>query len=154
MSPLRMLLCEMRALSWLHHTFHWVSSGRNAYQDHLLFMRLYEDVVAEVDSFAEKLVGSFGNDAVEPVSCAFMMMRHLAAMTGGHEDELIPKAADAESRFIRNVERVLRDGELSPGMENFLQGVADKHEEHTYLLQQHMRQVKLANQWGPTGAEE
>ena len=35
--------------------FHWNVTGREFYQDHLLFQRIYEEVEGSLDTFAENL---------------------------------------------------------------------------------------------------
>jgi len=152
MSSLHSLFCELRALDWCHRAAHWQASGNTAFQEHLLFERLYGNTVEEIDAFAEKLVGAFGNEMVSPVDCVAgtAWFIRAAQKTG----EPIPAALEAEERFLRHLSDVLESEDMTPGMENFIQGLADKHESHTYLLKQHLIVVPLVAQWGPVLVEE
>jgi hypothetical protein len=47
----------LRALNFLHQTHHWQCSGNNYFSDHLLFERLYNETLPEIDKLAEKLIG-------------------------------------------------------------------------------------------------
>ena len=47
----------LRALSFLHQTHHWQSSGANFMGDHLLYSRLYDTVNGEIDGVGERAVG-------------------------------------------------------------------------------------------------
>jgi len=149
MSDLQSLFHQLRALDWCHRAAHWQARGTTAFQEHLLFERLYGNTVEEIDAFAEKLVGTFGVDAVDPVVCVNGMLGFVQ-MAAQADDAPIPTALDCEERFLRSVAEVLESEDLSVGMENFLQGLADKHESHTYLLKQHLMAVPLETQWGPT----
>lgn len=150
MNELRGLFCQLRALSWTHHAAHWQAKGVTAYQDHLLYERLYKDTLDEVDGFAEKLVGLFGNDAVDPVAM-IEGTRHFVLETQKH-DHIMVCALHCEQRFLAAIKAVLGAFDLSPGMQNFLEGVADVHETHVYLLQQHFKagDTALVQEWGPT----
>jgi DNA-binding ferritin-like protein len=147
MEALQKLFCQLRALGWCHLTAHWQASGTTAYQNHLLFERLYEATTKEIDPFAEKLVDTFGPETVSPVKMALGMARYVQLSHGAGEP--IPAALEAEQRFQRDLKAVLDAGGLTVGMENFLQGVADTHDAHTYLLKQHLVSVPLVAGWGP-----
>lgn len=148
----RALFSELRALDWIHRSFHWMASGPHFYQDHLLFKELYEATEGEIDAFAEKLVGTDGIDAVSPVESAREMTGYVSAALsyGAVADTLISTALDAEKRFLRHIADVMAHSKPSDGWQNLLQGIADRHETHVYLLQQRLHAVKLAALWGAT----
>ena len=49
MTLLLQLLAILRALHWSHWTLHWKVKGDPFYGDHLMYQRLYEAVVEEIN---------------------------------------------------------------------------------------------------------
>lgn len=130
------LLARLQAMRDCYQSLHWSASGSPAYGDHLLFQRLYEALVEEVDSMAEKIVGLSGMPEV-------VSARNLDAARAdvtASMDLSVAGMLMAERQFcegvIPGVLGALEGVGLSEGLENFLQGMADTHEGHVYLLQQ------------------
>jgi hypothetical protein len=114
-AELGVLLSALKALAVVHQSHHWQTRGVTYYGDHLLFERIYGNVDGEVDGIAEKAVGFGPHLLVQPIVVSthqLMVLLHLAY--AGLE----------------------KSGLLSLGVDNRLQGIADKHEENIYLLQQ------------------
>lgn len=126
------LLSYLRALYQAYQHMHWKSQGQNYYGDHLLFQRLYEDVQAEVDLVAEKTigitndVGSIDNELKDSLPLAEKML-------DGND---YPKQAVEVEKGLLDLVKQLMGSNPSDGVQNLLQSIADKHEEHVYLLQQ------------------
>lgn len=142
---LQTFLAYLKALHWLHWTLHWTSAGPASYSDHLLFERLYTGVQGEIDSFAEKIVGMRDMGVVSPVDS---ITRTLGAMKEWEsETDPVQKAYRAENDFYAFLNEMLQRP-FPPGMENFLQGVADAHDTHLYLLRQRLAPLtKMASSW-------
>jgi DNA-binding ferritin-like protein len=142
---LPILLSCLRALAFTHQMSHWTSSGDPFYGDHLLFERLYDGVVPEIDTVAEKAVGMGGSIMLHPIHQANHEALLINTMCG--QGTNIPNAAElsqrsyqAEMHFMGMlnalVERMKNNGCWSIGVENMLGEIADKHEGHIYLLKQ------------------
>ena len=58
-------LGTLRFLYLMYQNCHWQCSGLSFYQDHLLFQRLYEEVLKDVDATAEKIVGVFDSSLID-----------------------------------------------------------------------------------------
>lgn len=148
-SQLGVLTAAARALVHVLQTCHWQARGDAFYGDHLLFQRLYGDVVAEVDAIAEKAVGMSVPDLVHPMMQIEQMRHFLSLYVCGSPTsfprtyDLLKMAYNAEQLFLGFVlltlEQLEAKGELTLGIENMLGDVADKHEEHVYLLSQALR---------------
>jgi DNA-binding ferritin-like protein len=149
MSLLSVLLAFLRGESLIHQAHHWQSQGPNYYGDHLLFDRLYEGVVEDIDKVAERMVGAGNTILAHPVLHA----KHVSAVVQSFYADAPPNPTPDEHALLslRAVLRTLivlklvygaleQHGLLSHGMDNLLQGVADKHEEHVYLLKQRASQ--------------
>lgn len=137
-SAMQNLLAFLRAMHWNYWTTHWQVQGEPFYGDHLLFQRLYEGMVEEIDSTAEKTVGFCGPSAVsghDSIDRAHNVLRRWADTADYYE-----RAVQTEQEFQILIKGVydLIDGKgcLTLGLDNFLQGLADAHETNAYLLQQ------------------
>lgn len=137
------LLAILRATYQIHQASHWQARGVSYYGDHLLFQRLYEDIVEEIDGVAERVVGSAGIPYVDPTTQAAQTAAYVAAMRG---DRVVTSTTDlaaiglaAETVVLAQVDELMQT-KLPHGTQNLLQGIADKHETHRYLLQQRLAQ--------------
>jgi starvation-inducible DNA-binding protein len=135
------LLACTRALAIVAQSFHWRTSGDNYYGDHLLFDRIYGDVNDMVDGLAERGIGVSENDSLAEANLQAHMM---VDMVGQHAPEsakpdefpeiLLDYTKAHIEKLAESLEK-LRDADASSdGIEDFLQGLASKHEEHAYLL--------------------
>ena len=139
-TKLASLLGLLRAMHWSHWTTHWSVQGTAFYADHELFSRMYEQLPSEIDGLAEKIVATYGAAAVEPISQVSVLNAVLLRWTA--TPDLYARALQAETDLQRALESAMSalraTSELSTGLENFLQGIADAHETHIYLLKQRM----------------
>ena len=137
---LQILLAAMRAQHWNYWTSHWQAEGNTSYEDHLLFSRLYESLVEEIDTLAEKIVGSYGSEAVE--ACSQMHWTH-----GFIRSWSIYKCPYCRGLYSeKELQRLLKSfynklkGEeaMSLGLDDFIMSTASAHETNIYLLQQRL----------------
>lgn len=68
------LLATLRAAHLIHWTGHWQVKGDTQYGDHLLLERVYTALADEIDTLAEKVVSTFGCEAVDPISQIDMIL--------------------------------------------------------------------------------
>lgn len=141
------LLSFTRALALVEQTCHWQASGDPFYGDHLLFERIYNDTVSEIDTVAEKTVGLCGSALVNPLIGAHQVAEIVKLLYGAgahvpNTNDLVTRMHAAELHFIKVVELVAEKMNASSmgtlGCDNMLAGIADKHEEHVYLLKQRL----------------
>lgn len=143
-AELSVVLVHLKYLYALHQNHHWISMGDPYYGDHLLFQRLYGDVVEEIDGIAEKAIG-LGSTA--NVDLQLVNAQVLKLISGQGSASMIPQSSDlakkslmAELSFLKVVDHALlhlsETGLLTSGLSNMLEGIADVHEGHVYLLKQ------------------
>jgi len=145
------LLATLEALQRFYWTAHWTAKGIPQYGDHLLFQRLYEGLAGEIDDLAEKIVAQQGEPAVDPVvraDLAALRLRTWQDLPG----DVVGRALLVEADFQEAVESVLEAGDdegwMTTGLQNFLEGLADKHETAQYLLGQRDKvAAKVAARW-------
>lgn len=142
---LSVLLVHLRYLYNVHQTNHWTAKGDSFYGDHLLLQRLYEKVLEEIDSLAEKVVG-LGDEANVNLQLQLTQMNKISqqgygvASTIPRTNELFKNSLMAEECFMDaamlTYYQLQELGIMTPGLDNFLQGIMDSHESHAYLLKQ------------------
>lgn len=143
-AELSVMLVKLRFLAMVHQTHHWTAKGDPFYGDHLLYERLYNAVVEEVDALAEKVVGLGSNDNVnlplQVAQLAQLTKDYGTAVTLPVASSLPQRSMAAEVGFLRCAAHcacsLKEKGQLTRGLDNFLQGLEDKHEGHVYLLKQ------------------
>lgn len=141
------LLAYLRAASHIHQTHHWQTSGGQYYSDHLLFMRLYDESQDFIDGVAERAVGAGSEDLVDAVNQVDLVgeIVHKAYdnVPGSSAEDMAKRSLAIEGlvlKIIKNTIDQLSDSDnLSPGISNLLEDLADKHETFVYLLRQRLK---------------
>lgn len=134
-------LAALRGVYIVHQSHHWQVQGTSFFADHLLYQRLYEETLPEIDSLAEKLVGVDGPKGTN------MFLQHKMTeewlkmtTTSSPTTPLHANGLQTELAFLALVNlcmATLKDNNLlSFGLEQTLGDLALTHESHTYLLQQ------------------
>ena len=151
---LQWLLACLRAQYWNYQQAHWQTMGPTYYGNHLLFQRLYEGVVEQVDTLAEKMVGLYGVESVDSSVLARKFSTWVSRWSSvdcHHERGLLSE---------REFQRCCRDtydhlkaaGQLSLGLDDFLMATASEHEANQYLLQQVLRTKDAGAEWARMAA--
>ena len=144
-AELAVLLGFLRALGIMHQSHHWQTKGDPFFGDHLLYERLYSEVVEEIDALGERAVGVGG----PALTNYFIQLEHiktyLKACTKGAA--LYEESLRAEISFLIAgelvMERLDNQGILTRGIEQAIGNIMDVHESHIYLLQQRNRAAEF-----------
>jgi len=171
---LSVILSYLRAMQVMHQTHHHQSVGDNSYGDHLLFERLYNTVTEEIDQVAERCVGKNGNDSIMlsmQLRRQFRIVKELCLCFDHftNQRDLVESSLRVELAFLADMQ-ALRDmmearGALTVGIANRLDGIADAHEDHVYLLEERLggyvgavklagARGKVAGPYGPSTDEQ
>lgn len=146
-APLAGLVGALRAVSNIHQSHHWQSFGPTYYADHLLFERLYNTTNEDIDSVAERSVGTYGPAVVDAQTIVADTLRHIALINRQYgapqsNTAMARTSLAAELALLRAIDAVITSlqntGRLSHGISNLLEGIADRHEQNVYLLQQRL----------------
>lgn len=149
-APLATLVSALRAIYQLHQSHHWLSKGANYYGDHLLYQRLYEAVLPEIDSVAERTVGNGGARAMDAITQAKQTTHFLEIFSEPSDapyevlgqrvdlNEIAARSLQAELVLVGLIDDVEASPGITAGTRNLLEGIADTHEGHIYLLQQRL----------------
>lgn len=125
----------LRYLSWLYQNNHWISKGKEFYGAHLLFERLYNEILADLDAAAERMVGLYGADTVN-LAIQVSLVKSIEGKSG--TEEMFPKALAAEeylNKFFKHFLEVL-GAEGSLGLDDLIRTHASNSESRMYLLKQ------------------
>lgn len=137
MDCMQLMLAQLRAMSDHYQECHWRAAGLSAYQDHLLFERLYGNIPEEVDQLAEKLLG-YGKSIGTPQEYQWRDQTRQAWARAS--SDLVGRSVFAEKMFVRlcdrTRDRLERKGQLTVGIEDLIGSIASQHETHLYLLNQ------------------
>lgn len=153
-ASLTALMGRLKALYWFHWTAHWQTAGDPFYGDHLMFERMRDTTEEELDGLAEKIVGYLGSDGVDPTEILSHESETMAP--DGNQFDLAERALGMERGFQAALaftyEKLDDAGDLSLGLDDFLQAMASQHDTHIYLLQQRLiRPSKEAYAEGDNG---
>lgn len=129
----------LRAVYLMHQAAHWQTKGPSFVGDHKLFGELYGAVLDEIDSVSERAVGLGDSLLVCPMKTTQLALELLEAFGRACDvpdaDALVQLSLEAERGLLQVIASAMKIG-MTDGTQNLLQGVADKHESHVYLLQQ------------------
>lgn len=116
---------------------HWKAKGSSFYSDHLLFQRIYEQTQENVDEAAEKFLAILGDEVLEN------------SLQTNLENKVMNKYKDLEGfeQTIKIINDFLdyckfayncfdKENKKSMGMDDMIMSIANKQEEHIYLLTQ------------------
>lgn len=133
------ILAATKGVSDVIQSAHWAAKGKDFYEDHLLFERMYNAFSGLIDGIAEKAV-AFSKDGriVDPcrlnkATCTFIEdTNHLGL------DDLTVRVYKAVQEYKKIATKCYNDlkadGLLTPGLENTLQNVLDVAEQQEYLI--------------------
>ena len=123
-----------------HHTFwtlHWQSRGTGYYGDHLLYQRLYEARVKEIDRVAEVIAAIYGSDKLMALSAWDAAQRVLANIVASPNPGL--RAAESILHTANAANAAIGRHPYGIAVNNVIAGIADSALEAVYLLQQRVR---------------
>lgn len=154
MRELAALLSFIQAEATIHQSHHWQTRGEPFYGDHLLFERVYNEVFSQIDKLAERMVGSGHHILAHPI----LLAKHcsLVVQSFYRDAGANPPSDTYPTLSLRATLRTLvalkvvyaaleQKGVLSHGIDNLLQGMADEHESHVYLLKQRVQAKTASN---------
>jgi hypothetical protein len=122
----------------MYQTAHWQTRGPEAYGNHLLFQRLYEGILEEIDGIAEKIVGYIGEGGVELPAQIELIQAYCNRWCGilDLHERGIQSEKDMQKLLKVSYETLKAKGTLPLGLDDWLMATASAHDTNTFLLQQ------------------
>jgi DNA-binding ferritin-like protein len=137
------IIATLRSLTCYYQTCHWLSKGSQYYGDHLLFMRLYDATILDIDGVGEKAIGVTQDEASVDLRENINAVAKILNNMEYDPDRYFESALKLEKAFVKACEDLAKDVNNSEGVKNMFAGLADKHEGHIYLLQQRIKGLKV-----------
>lgn len=125
-------LAMQRTMYLVFQHTHWKF---NKYGNHLLFERLYKDVIELIDATAEKIIGIFGNEALAHDE-------QLEIITGMYNkyksDDHMKNSLDVTKDFLivskRVYDQIKEMNDMTLGLDDMIMSQSNEVEEYIYLL--------------------
>lgn len=137
-------LAQLRLMYLFYQNCHWQVKGKRFYSDHLLFQRLYEGLEDQIDSAAEKIMGTLDSKAVDiflHLDLFKTLIKNFISVDDKFklsEAECIQKALIAEKAFRALSEKLKltleEDKKMSLGWDDLIAANYNASESRSYLL--------------------
>ena len=134
-------IASLKGLVIIHQHNHWTSKGSNFYGNHLLFERIYNSALEDLDLAAEKFIGLFGVECInydlQTELLNKVLSKYKNATDGGLAMSLV-----VEKDFIKfsgeSYKCFESEGKLSLGLDDMIMAISSTREGSVYLLQQNL----------------
>lgn len=132
-------IATLKAMALIHQHNHWTTKGAAFYGDHLLFERLYNSAIKDLDLAAEKFMGLFGEDCLD-YDMQTDLLNKVLSKYKNLEGSPVDMSLSVEKEFLKFSREAYdcfeREGRLSLGLDDMVMAIASQREESVYLLQQ------------------
>jgi DNA-binding ferritin-like protein len=132
-------VATLRAIAIVHQQNHWTTRGLDFYGDHLLFERLYDAALENLDSAAERVIGLFGAECLDytlQVDFLNKVLDRYKKIKGTPEEISLAVEKDFLN-FAKEAYNCWEDNDkLTMGLDDLATSISSKSEEACYLLQQ------------------
>lgn len=132
-------VATLKALALIHQHNHWTVKGGSFYGDHLLFERLYNSTLENLDLAAEKFIGVFGDQCLS-YDLQADLLHKVQIKYSNLEGSPVQMSLEAEKDFLKFSKDAYNcfeeEGKLTLGLDDMIMAIASKREEAVYLLRQ------------------
>ncbi len=129
----------IKAIALIHQHNHWTTNGNAFYGDHLLFERLYNSALKDLDLAAEKFMGLFGDDCLS-YDLNVDLLHKVQLKYKNLEGSPAQMSLRVEEDFLKFSKELYHhfeeSGKLTLGLDDMLMAIASSREESVYLLKQ------------------
>jgi len=136
-------IAALKAMALIHQNSHWLTRGDAFYGKHLLFERIYNSALKDLDLAAEKFVGLFGDQCLN-YDLQTDLLHKLLLKYKNLEGSPTQMSLEVEKEFLKFSSvayNAIEDGEcLTLGLSDTLTEIASNREQAVYLLQQTLDQ--------------
>jgi DNA-binding ferritin-like protein len=137
-------IATLKAMALIHQNSHWTTKGVSFYGDHLLFERLYNSALKDLDLAAEKFIGLFGDECLNYILQAEMLNKVILKYKeyAGAPGEM---SLAIEKDFLKFSQEAYdcfkEENKLSLGLDDTIMSIASSREESVYILQQLLKEI-------------
>ena len=138
-------IASLKGLSLINQNSHWTTRGVPFYGNHLLFERIYNSALEDLDLAAEKLIGLLGDEVLDYELQADLLHKVLLKYNN-LEGSPLEMSLAMEKDFLKlssQFYQLLEDEKkLTLGLDDLLCQISDSREGSVYLLQQSLKGSK------------
>ncbi len=135
-------IATLKAMAQIHQHNHWLTKGMSFYGNHLLFERLYDSALKNLDVAAEKFISLFGDEVINYDFQAELLNKVLLKYSK-LEGSPLEMSLAVEKDFVKFSETAyleLQDEDkFSLGLDDMVMTIASDRETSIYLLQQALK---------------
>ena len=134
-NSMKVVLADTFCLYMMTHKNHFNVEGRDFYQYHKLFQKIYEELWESVDSVAEHI-----RALDEYVPFNFSRLQELTTLQDDSKiptaEKMVEKLLVANDHVIESVNKAIEQAKLAndEGLVNFLGGRLEAHTKHGWML--------------------
>lgn len=136
-------IATLKAMSLIHQHSHWITKGNDFYGNHLLFERLYDSALENLDLAAEKFIGLMG-DACLDYDLQTSLLNKVLSKYNNLEGSPLEMSLAVEKEFLKfsksAYEAFKKTGDMTLGLDDAIMAIASQREESVYLLQQALKE--------------
>lgn len=135
-------VATLKALALIHQHNHWTTNGEMFYGEHLLFQRLYETTLEDLDTSAEKFIGLFGEECMNYDLQAELLNKVLLRyknLEGSPVEMSLAAVKDFLTFSKESYDCFKNENKMTLGLDDMIMSIASSTEESVYLLQQTLR---------------
>jgi len=142
---LQEVLVYLKALSEYYKTAHWQTKGQLFYSDHLLLDRLSSEAKVNIDTLAEKMIGT--GVSPESLNLTDILKKQYEIIKGlpynsPDNSTYFQASLVCENRLLEICKAIDSSPETSVGVKNLIAQIADDSEGRIYLLKQRLNSKK------------
>jgi DNA-binding ferritin-like protein len=135
-------IATLRAMTIIHQFNHWTTRGSNFYGEHLLFERIYDSALKDIDLAAEKFIGLMGDDCLN-YDLQTDLLHKILLKFKSLEGSPTEMSLSIEKEFLKLSKGAYdcfkEEGKMTLGLDDMIMAIASSREESVYLLQQTLR---------------
>lgn len=135
-------IATLKSIALIHQHNHWTTRGVAFYGDHLLFERLYNSALEDLDLAAEKFIGVFGDDVIS-YDVQTELLNKVLSKYSKLEGSPLEMSLAIEKEFLQfstaAYECFETEGKMTLGLDDMIMAIASNREESVYLLQQSLK---------------
>jgi DNA-binding ferritin-like protein len=135
-------IASLRAMALIHQYNHWTTKGAMFYGEHLLFERLYNSALENLDTAAEKFIGVFGDECLD-YDLQTEFLNKLLTKYKNLEGSPLEMSLSIEKDFIKFSSDAYNcfesEGKMTLGLDDMIEAISSQREDSVYLLQQNIK---------------
>lgn len=135
-------IATLKAMALIHQHNHWTTKGEAFYGDHLLFERLYDSTLKDLDLAAEKFIGLWSDEVIAydlQTELLNKVLLKYSKLEGSPMEMSLAVEKDFLSFSKAAYECFESEDKLTLGLDDMIMSIASQREESVYLLQQSLK---------------